>query len=58
MILFFARLHAKKGLDLLAEALGRVSPRHPDLHLLLAGNDEGALAPFRRGWKGSGSRGG
>jgi glycosyltransferase involved in cell wall biosynthesis len=47
VLLFFARLHAKKGLDLLAEALRGVSPQHPDLHLLLAGNDEGALAPFR-----------
>jgi glycosyltransferase involved in cell wall biosynthesis len=47
VLLFFARLHAKKGLDLLAEALRRVSPEHPELHLLLAGNDEGAWAPFR-----------
>jgi glycosyltransferase involved in cell wall biosynthesis len=47
VLLFYARLHAKKGLDLLAEALRRVAPAHPDLHLLLAGNDEGALAPFR-----------
>src|SRR5262249_37912277 len=46
VLLFFARLHAKKGLDLLAEALRRVAPDRPDLHLLLAGNDDGAGAPF------------
>ena len=47
VLLFFGRVHVKKGLDLLAEALGRVAPDHPDLHLLLAGNDDGALSPFR-----------
>jgi glycosyltransferase involved in cell wall biosynthesis len=47
VLLFFARLHAKKGLDLLAEALRRVAPSRPDLHLLLAGNDDGEWAPFR-----------
>ena len=47
MLLFFGRVHVKKGLDLLAEALGRVGPDHPELHLLVAGNDDGAWAPFR-----------
>lgn len=47
VLLFFARLHVKKGLDLLAEALRRITPDRPDLHLLLAGTDEGAWAPFR-----------
>lgn len=46
VLLFFARLHAKKGLDLLAEALRTVAPERPDLHLLVAGNDDGAWAPF------------
>lgn len=46
VLLFFARLHAKKGLDLLAEALRTVAPDRPDLHLLVAGNDDGAWAPF------------
>jgi glycosyltransferase involved in cell wall biosynthesis len=46
VLLFFARLHAKKGLDLLAEALRRVAPRRPDLHLLVAGTDDGEWAPF------------
>ena len=47
MLLFFGRVHVKKGLDLLAEALGRTVPDHPDLHLLVAGNDDGAWVPFR-----------
>ena len=46
VVLFFGRLHAKKGLDLLARALGTLKRDHPDLHVLLAGNDDGALAPF------------
>lgn len=46
VLLFFARLHAKKGLDLLAEALRRVAPGRPDLHLLIAGTDDGEWAPF------------
>lgn len=47
VLLFFGRVHKKKGLDLLAEALGRVAPAHPDLHLVIAGTDDGALSPFR-----------
>ena len=46
VLLFYGRLHVKKGLDLLAAALARVSRDHGDLHLILAGNDDGALAPF------------
>ena len=47
VLLFFGRVHVKKGLDLLAEALGRIVPDHPELHLLVAGNDDGAWVPFR-----------
>jgi glycosyltransferase involved in cell wall biosynthesis len=47
VLLFFGRAHVKKGLNLLAEALGQIVPGHPELHLLLAGNDDGAWAPFR-----------
>ena len=47
VLLFFARLHAKKGLDLLADAFRDVAPERPDLHLLLAGTDEGEYSPFR-----------
>jgi glycosyltransferase involved in cell wall biosynthesis len=46
VLLFFARLHVKKGLDLLAEAMRGVAPERPDLHLLLAGSEDGAGAPF------------
>ena len=47
VFLFYARLHLKKGLDLLAEALGRIAPGRPDVHLLLAGRDDGAWSSFR-----------
>jgi glycosyltransferase involved in cell wall biosynthesis len=47
-LLFLSRLHVKKGLDLLAAALRALAPEHPDLHLLLAGNDDGAKGPFLR----------
>jgi glycosyltransferase involved in cell wall biosynthesis len=47
LLLFFARLHVKKGLDLLAEALGRIGADRPEVHLLLAGTDEGAWPSFR-----------
>ena len=46
VLLFFGRVHIKKGLDLLAEALGCVGPAFPDLHLLVAGKDDGAWKPF------------
>jgi glycosyltransferase involved in cell wall biosynthesis len=46
VLLFFGRLHVKKGLDLLATALASVKRDHPNLQILLAGNDDGALAPF------------
>ena len=45
LLLFFGRLHVKKGLNLLVEALAALKADHPDLHLVLAGNDDGALAP-------------
>jgi glycosyltransferase involved in cell wall biosynthesis len=47
VLLFFGRAHVKKGLNLLADALGRIAPDHPEIHLLLAGNDDGAWVPFR-----------
>ncbi len=47
VLLFFGRAHVKKGLNVLAEALGRIMPGHRELHLLVAGNDDGAWAPFR-----------
>jgi glycosyltransferase involved in cell wall biosynthesis len=47
VLLFFARVHVKKGLDLLTEALNRIAPSCPELHVVIAGNDDGALSPFR-----------
>jgi glycosyltransferase involved in cell wall biosynthesis len=46
IVLFFGRLHVKKGLDLLAKALGTIGGDRRDLHVLLAGKDDGALQPF------------
>jgi glycosyltransferase involved in cell wall biosynthesis len=47
VLLFFGRVHVKKGLDLLAEALSQIASDHPELHLLVAGNDDGAWHGFR-----------
>jgi glycosyltransferase involved in cell wall biosynthesis len=47
VLLFFGRLHVKKGLDLLVESFGRMAADHPELHLLLAGRDQGAWPDFR-----------
>ena len=57
VLLFFGRLHAKKGLDLLAGAMGALKADRHDLHVLLAGNDDGALAPFLATSRGGGRRG-
>ena len=46
VLLFFGRLHVKKGLDLLASSLGPIARDWPEIHVLLAGNDDGALAGF------------
>lgn len=46
VVLFLSRIHVKKGLDLLAHAFAQVRRDHPNVHLLLAGNDDGALGPF------------
>jgi glycosyltransferase involved in cell wall biosynthesis len=47
VLLFFGRLHVKKGLDLLAVAFHRILRLFPDAHLLLAGIDDGAWKSFR-----------
>jgi glycosyltransferase involved in cell wall biosynthesis len=47
ILLFFGRLHIKKGLDLLADAVSQVAADRPDLHLVVAGNDDGAWPAFR-----------
>ena len=39
-LLFLARIHAKKGCDLLLEAFGRVAASVPDVDLVIAGPDQ------------------
>ncbi|HEY0009143.1 MAG TPA: glycosyltransferase [Tepidisphaeraceae bacterium] len=45
-VLFLSRLHFKKGLDILAEAYHRFVQRRPDVHLVVAGPDEGQRQNF------------
>jgi len=46
ILLFLSRINFKKGLDILARAVGRLARR--DLHLVIAGPDGGYLAETRR----------
>jgi glycosyltransferase involved in cell wall biosynthesis len=39
-LLFLARIHEKKGCDLLIEAFARVKDTEPDVHLVMAGPDQ------------------
>jgi len=47
VVLFMGRLHAKKGLDLLAQAFAGCAEAL-DAHLVVAGPDDGMAAPVRR----------
>lgn len=42
-LLFLARIHEKKGCDLLLEAFARVAQDEPELHLVIAGPDQVGL---------------
>lgn len=46
-VLFLGRLHYKKGLDHLAAAFTLLAAKRPDVHLVVAGPDEGAAESFR-----------
>lgn len=47
-ILFLSRLHYKKGLDHLAESFRIVAGERKEVHLVVAGADDGAQADFER----------
>lgn len=42
-ILFLSRIDVKKGLDLLIAAFAKISPQHPDTHLIICGGGEPVL---------------
>lgn len=46
-VLFLSRLHFKKGLDFLLDAFAVVLDRHPQVRLVIAGPDDGALGAAR-----------
>ncbi len=48
-VLFLSRLHPAKGCDLLATAFGSVAQARPDVHLVVAGGDQGGAALFEDG---------
>lgn len=48
-VLFLSRLHWGKGCDLLAEAFATVARARPDVHLVVAGGDQGGKAMFEAG---------
>ncbi len=47
-IVFISRLHWHKGCDMLGEAFGRVAKVHPDVHLVVIGDDWGAGDALRQ----------
>jgi glycosyltransferase involved in cell wall biosynthesis len=47
-ILFLSRLHYKKGLDYLADAFRQLAKNGSDVHLVVAGPDDGARSDFEQ----------
>jgi len=47
-VLFLSRLHYKKGLAILADAFTRVATRFTDVHLVVAGPDDGERGTLER----------
>ena len=50
ILLFLGRINFKKGLDVLAKALGQVARARDDVHLVIAGPDNDALKPKVENW--------
>jgi glycosyltransferase involved in cell wall biosynthesis len=48
IVLFLGRLNFKKGLDLLVPAFAEAAMAYPDLHLVIAGPDDGMERPTRQ----------
>jgi glycosyltransferase involved in cell wall biosynthesis len=49
ILLFLARIHAKKGCDLLLEAFGRIAASVPDADLVMAGPDQEGMQATLQG---------
>lgn len=49
IVLFLSRLNFKKGLDVLVPGFARAARKHPDLHLVIAGPDDG-MREATQGW--------
>jgi len=54
LVVYFGRINFKKGLDILARAFAQVAHSREDLHLVLAGADDGDYLPKVRRWLAAG----